>query len=96
MKGFNMPSIAIFTFDPQKFDEVFERRKQERASACGKTKILGEWCDTKNGRVVRLVEGGDLGAVLAAYRMWSDLGTLKIFPVTDTTELIDQAVFPSE
>jgi predicted ATPase len=90
MKGFNMPSIAIFTFDPQKFDEVFERRKQERASACGKTKILGEWCDTKNGRVVRLVEGGDLGAVLAAYRMWSDLGTLKIFPVTDTTELIDQ------
>ena len=76
-----MPSIAIFSFDPQKFDEVVERRKQEQASACGKTKILGEWCDTKNGRVVRLVESGDLGAVLAAYRMWSDLGTLEIFPV---------------
>ncbi len=85
-----MPSIAIFTFDPQKFDEVVERRKQEQASACEKTKILGEWCDTKNGRIVRLVEGGDLGAVLAAYRMWYDLGTLEIFPVTDTTELIDQ------
>ena len=89
-----MPSIAIFTFDPQKFDEVVERRKQEQVTACGKTKILSEWCDTKSGRIVRLVEGGDLGAVLAAYRMWSDLGTLKIFPVTDMTELIDQGVFP--
>ena len=84
-----MPSIVIFTFDPRKFDEVVERRKQEQVSACGKTKILGEWCDTKNGRVVRLVQGGDFGTVLAAYRMWSDLGTLEIFPVTDTTELID-------
>jgi hypothetical protein len=85
-----MPSIAIFSFDPQKFDEVVERRKQEQGSACGKTKILGEWCDTKNGRVVRLVQGGDFGTVLAAYRMWSDLGKLEIFPVMDMTELIDQ------
>ena len=85
-----MPSIAIFTFDPQKFDEVVERRKQEQTTACGKIKILGEWCNTRNGRIVRLIEDGDLGEILAAYRMWSDLGTLEIFPVMDTTELINQ------
>ena len=85
-----MPSIAIFTFDPQKFDEVIERRKQEQATACGKINILGEWCDTKGGRIVRLIEDGDHEEILAAYRMWSDLGTLEIFPVTDTTELINQ------
>jgi len=85
-----MPSIAIFTFNPQKFDEVIERRKQEQARACPKTKILGEWCDTKEGRIVRLIEEGNLEEILAAYRMWSDLGTLEIFPVTDTTELINQ------
>jgi hypothetical protein len=85
-----MPSIAIFTFDPQKFDEVIEQRKQEQGIACGKTKILGEWCDTINGRILRLVEDGDREEILAAYRMWSDLGTLEIFPVTDTNDLINQ------
>jgi hypothetical protein len=85
-----MPSIAIFTFDPQKFDEVIERRKQEQGTACGNTKILGEWCDTKRGRIIRLIGEGDREEMLAAYRMWSDLGTLELFPVTDTTELINQ------
>jgi hypothetical protein len=85
-----MPSIAIFTFDPQKFDEVVEMRKQEQATACGQTKILGEWCNTRNGRIVRLIEDGDHEEILAAYRMWSDLGTLEIFPVTDTNSLINQ------
>jgi len=85
-----MPSIAIFSFDPQKFDEVIERRKQEHLSACGNTKILGEWCDTRNGRVIRLIDDGDYEEILTAYRMWSDLGTLEIFPVTDTNALINQ------
>jgi hypothetical protein len=85
-----MPSIAIFTFDPHKFDEVVKRRGQEQATAYGKTKILGEWCDTRNGRIVRLVEEGDYGDILTACRMWSDLGTLEIFPVTDTTYLLNQ------
>ena len=84
-----MPSIAIFTFDPHKFDKVIERRKREHVSACGKTKILGEWCDTRNGRVVRFIEDGDHDEILAAYRMWSDLGTLEIFPITDTNDLIN-------
>ena len=85
-----MPSIAIFTFDPQKFDEVIEMRKREHVSGCGKTKILGEWCDTMNGRVIRLIEDGNYEEILAAYRMWTDLGTLEIFPVTDTHDLITQ------
>jgi Domain of unknown function (DUF3303) len=85
-----MPSIAIFTFDPQRFNEVIERREQEHVSACGRTKILGEWCDTRNGRVVRLIDDGDYEEILTAYRMWSDLGTLEIFPVTDTNDLINQ------
>ena len=85
-----MSSIAIFTFDPQKFDEVLERRKREHVSACEKAKILGEWCDTTNGRVIRLIDDGDYEEILAAYRMWSDLGTLEIFPVMDTRDLIVQ------
>ncbi len=55
-----------------------------------KINILGEWCDTKGGRIVRLIEDGDLGEILAAYRMWSDMGNLEIFPVTDTNALINQ------
>jgi Domain of unknown function (DUF3303) len=83
-----MPSIAIFTFDPQKFDEIVERRKQEHVSARGNTSILGEWCDTRKGRIIRLIESGDSEEIIAAYRMWSDFGTLEIFPVTDTNDLI--------
>jgi Domain of unknown function (DUF3303) len=85
-----MPSIAIFTFDPQKYDEVIEMRKQEQATACRKTNILDEWCDTRNGRVIRLIEDGDQETILAAYRMWANLGTLEIFPVTDTNDLMNQ------
>ena len=85
-----MPSIAIFSFDPHKFDEVIERRKQEHVSACGRPRILAEWCDMSNGRVVRLIEDGDYEEILAAYRMWSDLGALDIFPVIDTNNLINQ------
>ena len=61
-----MQSIAIFTFDPQKFEEIVKRRQEEQASTHGKTKILGEWCNTRNGRIVRLIEDGDLGEILAA------------------------------
>jgi hypothetical protein len=85
-----MPSIAIFTFDPQKFNAIVERRKQEELIICGKAKILGEWCDLKRGRVVRLIDDGNLKEILAAYRMWSDLGTLEIFSVKDTTASITQ------
>ncbi len=84
-----MSFIAMFTFDPRKFDEVIERRKHECA-AYEKTKILGEWCDTKYGRVVRLIEDGAYEEILAAYRMWSDLGKLEVFPVMDTKDLINQ------
>jgi len=85
-----MPSIAIFTFDPQKFEEIVKRRQHEQAIADGTTSILSEWFDIKHGRVVRIIEDGDLGKILAAYRMWSDLGTLEIFPVTHTDALITQ------
>jgi hypothetical protein len=85
-----MPFMVIFTFDPKKFEEVIVRRKQEQATACRKTKILGEWCDTKNGLLFRLIEDGYLKEILAAYRIWSDLGTLEIFPVTNTNALIKQ------
>jgi hypothetical protein len=85
-----MASIAIFTFDPQKFDEVIKLRRKEQATECGKTKILGEWCDTRRGRIVRLIEDRDLDEVLAAYRRWSGFGTLEIFPVTNTNDLIHQ------
>ena len=85
-----MLSLAIFTFDSRRFAEVIERRRQEQVSLRGKTHILGEWCDRQNGRVVRLIEDGDLKDVLAAYRTWSDLETLEIFPVMETKELIDQ------
>lgn len=85
-----MPSIAIFTFDPQKFDEIIARRQEEQAIIRGKAKIIGEWCDTKVGRIIRLIHDGDIEEVLSAYRRWSDLGTLEIFPVTDTNILINQ------
>ena len=85
-----MLSMAIFTFESRRFTEVIERRRQEKATVRGKTHILGEWCDRQNGRVFRLIEDGDLKDVLAAYRTWSDLETLEIFPVMETKELIDQ------
>jgi hypothetical protein len=85
-----MPSIAIFTFDPQRFEEIIKIRQKEQADRCEKTSILGEWCDAKNGRVIRLVQDGDISEILAAYRMWCDLGTMEIFPVADTNDLINQ------
>ena len=69
---------------------IILREQTLKAIADGTTSILSEWFDIKHGRVVRIIEDGDLGKILAAYRMWSDLGTLEIFPVTHTDGLITQ------
>ena len=78
--------MSIFTYEPEKRDEVIKRRAEKGAMIPEGMKVLGEWSDTSGGRVFRLVEMDDPKVGLAATLAWSDLGKIEIVPVLATEE----------
>ena len=84
-----MLSMVIFTFRPEKREEVTKRRSEEDTTYEGMTKIA-EWHSAKTGRVFRLIEGGDLKTALEAFRTWSDLGRIEVVPVMKSEGLRNQ------
>jgi len=83
--------MSIFTYEPEKRDEVIKRRAEKGAMIPEGMKVLGEWSDTSGGRVFRLVEMDDPKVGLAASLAWSDLGKIEIVPVMATEESIQVA-----
>ena len=83
--------MSIFTYEPEKRDEVIKRRAEKGAMIPEGMKVLGEWSDTSGGRVFRLVEMDDPKVGLAASLAWSDLGKIEIVPVIATVESIQVA-----
>ena len=80
--------MSIFTYEPEKRDEVIKRRAEKGAMIPEGMKVIGEWSDTSGGRVFRLVEMDDPKIGLAASLAWSDLGKIEIVPVMATEESI--------
>ena len=83
-----MLSMSIFTFNPDKTEEVLKRRLEEEAVMPERIKIIGEWCSIKTGKVFRLIEGKNLNDTLTAFRRWSDLGKIEVISVMKSKELI--------
>ena len=79
--------ISVFTWEPEKRDEVVKRRKTEKIPPEG-LKIIGEWADLGSNRVFRLFDVTDPEVILAASFPWNDLGNVELVPVMETEEVL--------
>jgi len=78
--------MSIFTWEPEKMDEVVKRRATEKIPEG--IKMVGEWKDLGRGRVFRLYEAADPKAILAMNFAWADLGKAEFIPVMETEEVL--------
>ncbi len=76
--------MVVFTWEPEKMDEVFKRREAEEIPEG--YKIVGEWLDISGGRVFRLFDVADTKVIPAVSFPWSALGKPEIVPVIETEE----------
>ena len=83
--------MAIFTWEPDKRNEVLKRRMEQGALSPPEIKILGEWVDMQSGRTFRLIQNDDSKAGMKATMAWADLGKLEIVPVIETEEVMKLA-----
>jgi hypothetical protein len=79
--------ISVYTYEPQKRDEVIKRRSEGLFVPEG-AKRLGQWSTTGGGRVFTLFEINDNMALAQWAASWNDLGKFETYPVVDTDELI--------
>ena len=78
--------MAIFTWEPEKTDEVVKRRAAEEIPEG--YKMIGEWTDLGSNRVFRLFEVADPKVILAASFAWNDLGNVELAPVMEEEEAL--------
>ena len=76
--------MTIFTWEPDKRNEVIKRRSEKGGMVPQGMKLLGEWTAISGGQVFRLVDSEDPKAGLQAVLAWSDLGKIEMFPVIET------------
>ena len=79
--------ISVFTWNPDKRDEIIKRRSEGLFVPEG-AKCLGQWSTTEGGRAFTLFEINDNMALAQWSGSWNDLGKFDIHPVVDTEELI--------
>jgi len=78
--------MAIFTWEPEKRDEVLKRRATEEIPEG--IEVIGEWVDIGLNRVFRLVKAPNPEVILATSFFWSDIGETELIPVMETEEVI--------
>lgn len=83
-----MHFLAIYTYAPEKRDQVIRRRLEKGAMDSPKAKLLEEWSYAGGGKVFRLLETDDVTAIYASTRAWGDLGHIEIYPVIKTEEAL--------
>jgi len=83
--------MTVFTWEPDKRDEVLKRRMEKGALAPDGMKIIGEWVDVSGGRVFRLTEVKDDRAMMAGSLAWTDLGKVDSAPVMVTEDVLKLA-----
>ncbi len=79
--------MSIFTYEPDKRDEILKRRAEGVFTPEG-AKFVGQWSSTAGGRAFTLFELDDPLVAAQWSMVWNDLGKFEVFPVVDTDELM--------
>jgi len=80
--------MTVYTYEPEKREEVIKKRAEKGPLVPAGVKVLGEWSAVTAGRVFRLVEVDDARALLAGVAPWADLGKIESYPVMVTEDVI--------
>lgn len=79
--------MSIYTYEPDKRDEVLKRRSEGIFAPEG-AKCLGNWLYTGGGRAFTLFELDDPMIAAQWGHIWNDLGKFEVYPIVDTEELM--------
>jgi hypothetical protein len=76
--------MDIATYEPDKAEDVFKRRMEEKIPEG--VKLIGEWLDIAGGRAYRLVEVADPKLLFAMTSFWIGFVKKELVPVMGTEE----------
>jgi hypothetical protein len=81
--------MTIFTWEPEKTDEVGKRRLETVGKPPPKgVKELGRWAQISGGRSFVLSDVSDPKAYVEALRPWRDLGKFEVIPVLEGEKMV--------
>ena len=80
--------ISIYTWEPDKRDDIIKRRAEQGRLTPEGMKIVGEWVDLQGGRDFVLFEADSDQDMLMASMAWNDLGRWETLPVMDAEDAV--------
>jgi hypothetical protein len=80
-----MQFMSVYTYEPEKRDEVFNRRAESNFAPEG-AKCIGQWITS--GRVFTLLEVNDNMTLFKWGHAFTDLGKFETYPVVMAEELM--------
>ncbi len=83
--------LVTYSYEPDKRNEVLQRRTEQGAGFASNTKVIGEWSNLGGGGGLVITETDDPLAVAQTARGWSDLVKFTIVPVVDTEQMMKLA-----
>ena len=83
--------MSIYTYEPEKRNEIIKRRLEKGTGAAAGVKVVGEWIALAGHRGFMLFEAEDPKAVMATTLVWSDLVRFESVPVMEAEEVMKLA-----
>ncbi len=83
--------MFIYTYEPEKRNEIIKRRMERGTVVPQGVKVIGEWTDLGGHRGFMVSEAQDPKVVMTAVLGWSDLLRFEAVPLIETEEVMKLA-----
>lgn len=83
--------MSIYTYEPEKRNEIIKRRLERGTGAAPGVKVVSEWIALAGHRGFMIFEAQDPKAVMATTLVWSDLLRFESVPVMEAEEVMKLA-----
>lgn len=78
--------MTIFTWEPEKRDEMVQKFAEKGTVTAGKR--IGAWSAIEGGRAFALVDADDPKAMVAVSHVWNGIAKMETIPVIESAELV--------
>ena len=83
--------MSIYTYEPEKRNEIIKRRLERGAGAGPGLKVVGEWIALEGHRGFMVFEAEDPKAVMATTLAWSDLCRFEYVSIMEAEQVMKMA-----